>query len=445
MPKTPDPSLPNLEPLLQEAIQLSLTAENYDRWRERLTSITDDQQEQLLQLWSEEVIRRGSPSDASLQWAIPLLDQTGRGPVQHQLVSLIGARPEKLRIEFWMRALEFCDCWTMIAGDDGEQLISLVLPLLTRAAQKSELPEVWWAHWVAGVRTLLSVKAGDVLQWAPKVREVLTAGNPPEIVKISSLMAELASVSEEPVESPIKAQKKTSPQKKSGTSKKPVKAKADVRTSESPDADVWSRFRILLQEAEAAFRQERRAQEGLQKQVRTLAVEKGVLASEAESLKKQLDDVGRRYEEMRHAYDELTRVHEETVAEAKQLRAELSAESRVRKETQTKYRELEAAHQESQAELAEWQRTAKMREHEVQNQRQTLELEFRDRLRRGPVRMADFVKNYLESLLAGDRNPELVPLLGLSFDELHRSLLSMADLPQTSRIRQELLSKPEGS
>lgn len=445
MPKTPEPSVPNLQRLLQEAVQQPLTVANYDMWRERLTSLTDDQQEQLLQLWSEEVVSRGSASDASLLWAIPLLDRDGMGPVQRQLLDLMDAMPEKLRIEFWMTALEVCDCWTAIADNYGVQLIPLVLPLLRKAAQKSALPEVWWAHWVAGVRTLLSVRAGDVVLWAPKVREVLAAGRPPEIVKNSSLMAELATISAPSAEPPpTKAQKKSS-RKKSATSKNSVQAKADVRTSESPDVDVWSRFRILLQEAEAAFLQERREQEALQKQVRTLDAEKGMLASEAESLQKQLDDVVRRYKEMRLAYDELTRVHEESLVEAKQLRAELSAESRVRKEIQLKQRELEDAHQQSQAELAEWQRTAKMREHEVQNQRQTVELEFRDRLRRGPVRMADFVKNYLESLLAGDQNPEIVPLLGLSFDELHRSLLSMADLPQTSRIRQELLSKPEGS
>jgi len=439
MAETPDPSSLELEQWLHIVLTEPVTVLNYVQWRERMVSLTDGQCHALLNRWQGEVENQaGAQSDQRLNWAIPFLDQGALNSVQQHLLRLLEAEPETVRHEFWMTALAVCDCWTAIAAQHGEKLTSLVLPLLREAVQKPDLAEPWWTHWVAGVRALIAVNPGDVSSWALKVQEILAAGHPPALVTNSPLLADLnkairlRSESGPPAKSPKRAGSKK------GAPKKPMKSESTSTLVGLPDTNVWTRLRAVIAEAEAASLKEQSDQEALNDRIRELTRER-------DTLRQELGEASRGYEKLRIQHDALTREHEKSLADVSRLGADLTHELRRNREMQEDYRKLFDLQQRIKAELAEWQRTAEMREHEVKNQRNTMPLEFRDRVRNGPVRLATFVKDYLEALLAGDLNPELIPLLGHSFDELHRSLLGMADMPQDARIRRELLSKPEGS
>lgn len=439
MSKTPDSTPSDLQTLWQNALQQPLTSANYGTWRDRINSLPEDQKEQVARLWDREVAAGRTPPDGSLNWAIPLLDQKQVGSGGRQVLQILERMPETLRHEFWMTALEVCDCWTPIADQYGAQLVSVLLPILRKAAQTSTLSDAWWIHWIAGVRALLAVRAGDVATWAPNVHKLLVASHPPELVKKSPLMTELAAVSTGSTADTTKKGSKGVVNKKESGPKKSAKSPS---TMGSPATDVWKHLRNVIDQVEKSSRKER---DDLQSQVRILDNAKAHLMRERDELQRKLDEARRDHEEMRASNEKLMKVHEQTTADVTRLRAEVAAEIRKNRDLQSTHRELADLQERTKDELAGWQRTAELREHEVQTQRNALELEFRDQLRRGPVRLAAHVKDYLESLLTGDPNPELVPLVGLSFDDLHRSLLGISDLPHDARIRRELLTKPEGT
>lgn len=439
MAETPDPSSFDLESWLHTVLTEPVTVLNYVQWRERLGSLTDSQGHDLLKRWQGEVKNQaGVQSDQRLNWAIPFLDQGVLDSVQQHLLRLLGAEPETVRYEFWMTALAVCDCWAAIAAQHSEKLTPLILPLLRKAVQKPDLAEPWWTHWVAGIRALIAVNPGDVSSWALKVQEILAAGHPPALVTNSPLLADLNKAIRLRSESGVPAKRPKAAGSKKGTAKKSITSKSTSTPVGLPDTNVWTRLRVVIAEAEAASFKEQSAQEALNDRIRELTRER-------DALRQEVGTASRNYEELRIQYAALTREQEKSLADVSRLGTDLAHELRHNREIQEDYRKLVDLYQKTKTELAEWQRTAEMREHEVKNQRNTLSLEFRDRVRSGPVRLATFVKDYLEALLADDRNPELIPLLGHSFDELHRSLLGMADMPQDARIRRELLSRPEGS
>ncbi|PSR33887.1 MAG: hypothetical protein C7B46_07800 [Sulfobacillus benefaciens] len=442
MPKTPNPSSVDLQILLKEALKTSKTVTTQVAWRKQILALTNEQQEKLLELWKGATGDSKVPNDG-LNWAIPLLDQVGSRPVHQHLLTLLDAMPERLRLEFWMTALGICDCWTTFAAIHGKSFETLVVPLLRKAAQQPGLPDEWWTHWMAGVRALISNYAGNVSSWVPQVQDVLKAGQPSAIAKDPTFMVDLKKAVAESVEMVLPTPKST---KKAGHKKgKPSTNSSQSTPSQNVESsaitDIWRRMRNLIDLAETDVLKVLAQQEALQTELRKLSETNKELTEDIAKIRKNLEGELHKHKEIQASYEELAMANRKTEAEVTRLREELTTERRLKQKIQDSYREISELEERTKMELAEWRRAAEMWEHQAQSQRESGELEFRDQLRRGPVRMASHVKGYVESVLEGDPNPELIPLLGLSFDELHRSLLGLAEMPQEARIRRELLRK----
>ncbi|PSR25690.1 MAG: hypothetical protein C7B47_11535, partial [Sulfobacillus thermosulfidooxidans] len=413
---------------------------NQEGWDDLMRSLPLPQQQKLLKLWMQDMSKQTQLQDDSLNWAVPLLHEATSSQILQQLQAVLEVTPENVRHEFWWTALEGSDCWTILAKPYGSNLVPDIIPVLQRAA-KTMASTIWWQHWMTGVKTLIAVGAGDVSVWVPNILEALSQ------VQVDAVDPEFLRELERARNSRFKQASqtsKTTKDKKGRSSNKSRKSSLES-ASELSSTTIWVRLRELVTEGESAERVVLQQHKELQSKVTTLQTEQKNLRKELENIRAQLHEEINRREEVQIAYEHLSRTYADTEEKVTYLQNDIEEKHRIYHELQISHHELSILHEKTKIELSEWQRMADMWEHQSKQEREAGKLEFRDKLRRGPVRIASYVKDYLEHLLEGDSNPELIPSLALSFDELHRYLLSLADLPQEMRIRRELLPKPEDS